>query len=177
VSTRLEECAKRIFRTPAQNLADILLLTKACFRTLWTGCNLTDPDADAQMADGPHHEIGDIDGEALAALLKGIRDLLMAPPRKQIVGVADEDFDGEPVTWSAIDVPFGAQKFATTDLTLVQLAFQFLSKDHLGAREVIRRMLADEDRAFDRPGGELIKALLDDWEEIAHKLVAMAQSL
>jgi hypothetical protein len=180
VSTRLEECAKRIFRTPAQNLADILLLTEACFRTLWVGTNLFGPDADARMARGPDFEIGDIDdpcGEALVALLKGIRDLLMAPPRKQIVGVADEDFDGEPVAWSAIDAPFDAQKFVTTDLTLVQLAFQFLGKDHLGAREDIRRMLADEDRAFDRPGGEVIKALLDDWEEIAHKLVAMAQSL
>ena len=73
VGDRLSECAKRIFGTPAQSQADILLLAEACFRTLWSGCNLNGPDADAQMAGGPHHEVGGIDdpcGEALAALLK-----------------------------------------------------------------------------------------------------------
>lgn len=39
------------------------------------GGHLTAPDADARMAEGPDHQVSGICAEALAALLKGIRDL------------------------------------------------------------------------------------------------------
>jgi len=76
---RIDACANRIFRTPARNPADILLLAEACFRTLWSGTELTAPEADARMANGPDHDIGasGICADALRALLKGIRDLAL----------------------------------------------------------------------------------------------------
>jgi hypothetical protein len=73
-SERVDACARRIVSKPVHGLADVLLLAEACYWMLWSDpSGLTGPDADAQLAAGPAHDITETCAEALAALLKGVR--------------------------------------------------------------------------------------------------------
>jgi hypothetical protein len=62
ISSELDECARRICREPATTVADVALLADVCHRVL--------------CVDGV---LDGICAEALGALLKGIREALVAP--------------------------------------------------------------------------------------------------
>jgi len=68
-TTLVNECAERILQAPVRGVAEIKLLAEVFHWTMWADpAGLTD----ASLAEGPIHDASD---EALAALLRGIRDL------------------------------------------------------------------------------------------------------
>jgi hypothetical protein len=75
VSATVDDCADLILAHPVRDLADIRLLAEVCYWIHWTDpAGLSGPNADVQLADGPANEGSECD-EALAALLRAIRDL------------------------------------------------------------------------------------------------------
>jgi hypothetical protein len=75
VQERVSDCAQRIVREPVRSPEDLMLLAEACYWAWWTDPQgLCGPNAEAFLADGPPHAGNDLCDEALAALLRAIRD-------------------------------------------------------------------------------------------------------
>jgi hypothetical protein len=94
VVSQLDDCARRIL---AQRVPDITLLAEVSYWALWT-TNLNAPDADQRLARGPDNAFEDesnedcICTEALAALLKGIRDLAGSGSTESALIVRSEEY-------------------------------------------------------------------------------------
>jgi hypothetical protein len=73
ISSELDDCARRIIKERATNVADIRLLAEARYWTQWVEPTSLDvPEADALLARAE----GDLGDDGVVALLRGIRGAL-----------------------------------------------------------------------------------------------------
>jgi hypothetical protein len=147
----------------------VSLLAAVSYWTLWSETDLTAPEADACLADGPAHNVDGICAEALAALLKGIRDLTLAQRQPSetctIEEAAEMTFDALPVKFEESN-----EEFAKVWLPWVRVGFAILQRDHSCVEGIVRRMREDN-------ADKTLMAWVDGVLSAAEQFASLAQFL
>jgi len=178
----LLEFERRLWGRPAK-WEDLPLLAEACFTHLWPGYVLDQPESDALLAKGMDC-VGGVGDEALAALLRAIRDLALFKGRHDDPQTFNAQPDAPPEmapqseTASAcpihdpVHIEFDPQEFARRWLLLGQIAIKLLAKDEAGLRAYVEDTFSVTRDGMS--GDDVLEAFLSNLEALRGKLTALA---
>jgi hypothetical protein len=147
-----------------------VLLAEVCFYTLWS-MDWRDPDADAHLADGPAHQVSGICADALAALIRAIRDWAPRTPDGDAVCTVDQAAE---LTFEPLRLEFREtnEEFANLYLPWVRTAFIILERDHAGVETLVHDMRKDGE-----DGEAAIIEIGDNIETASQKFSALGELL